>query len=255
MRRLPAAAWSVLAGSGRLRAELAVVLIPTLALTLAAGRSGGIGALLALGAWAVLAAASLLLLGVQRGHPRGGSLGPDNVATLARGLAAPALALSFRADPTGALALGLLAGGLVTDVLDGRLARRLGPTPMGRLADPLADTAFFVSGAIALAGAGRAPGWLLAVVAARYLVPVVGVAWATMALGRRVEVGHTRWGQASTAWTGAALALGAILPPGRSGALLAACYLAVPALAVPAVLVAATRSGALRGDVKSSLMV
>ncbi len=115
------------------------------------------------------------------GEPRA-ALSAADALTLARGALAP---FAAAAPPSAPLFLSLLAFGGASDLLDGRLARRAGPTRFGRDFDTLADLAF--RGA-AVHGARRAA-WLDAsaarALAARQLLLVSGAAWHWLARSQR----------------------------------------------------------------------
>lgn len=60
-----------------------------------------------------------------------------------------------------ALTFGLLLAALVTDWLDGPLARRAGGTRLGKVLDPLGDSVLAFIPQIVLVNVGREPLWLL----------------------------------------------------------------------------------------------
>src|SRR3712207_8601039 len=64
--------------------------------------------------------------------------------------------LLARAD---GLAVAFFVLAAATDFLDGRLARRAGPTRLGRILDPLADRLMLSSVAVVLAVRGLLPAW------------------------------------------------------------------------------------------------
>lgn len=98
----------------------------------------------------------------------------------------------------------------VTDFLDGQLARRAGPTRLGRILDPLADRLMLSSVAVVLAIRGLLPVWAVAVLVGRDLLTLVG----TLILGSRIRV--NRVGKAATAFLMVAVAL-VVLSPGTLG--------------------------------------
>src|ERR687885_2557389 len=57
------------------------------------------------------------------------------------------------------LAAALFVLAALTDFLDGRLARRVGPTRLGRILDPVADRLMLSSVAVLLALRGLLPAW------------------------------------------------------------------------------------------------
>ena len=86
------------------------------------------------------------------GEPRE-RLSPADALTLARLWLVPLLSA---AESERGLFMGLVAFGGASDLADGRLARRFGPTRLGRDLDTVADISFF---ATAVSAATRA-GWL-----------------------------------------------------------------------------------------------
>lgn len=124
--------------------------------------------------------------------------GVANQVSLARAhLAAPALAYALAPGGLGLLAVVLAVAGL-SDLVDGTIARRLDrPTALGGGLDPVLDGLLFGAVAVGLAAGGILPGWLAAVILARYLVPAL-VALALLTTNRRPELRHTVSGQIST---------------------------------------------------------
>lgn len=98
----------------------------------------------------------------------------------------------------------------VTDFLDGRLARRAGPTRLGRILDPLADRLMLSSVAVVLAIRGLLPAWAVAILVGRDLLTLVG----SLLLGSRIRV--NRVGKAATALLMVAVAL-VVVSPGTIG--------------------------------------
>lgn len=117
------------------------------------------------------------------------------------------LLLLGRADLTAA-AVFLLAA--VTDFLDGRLARRAGPTRLGRILDPLADRLMLSSVAVVLAVRGLLPIWAVAILVGRDLLTLVG----GLLLGNRIRV--NRVGKAATALLMVAVVF-VVVSPGTFG--------------------------------------
>src|ERR671921_2856789 len=112
--------------------------------------------------------------------------------------------LLARSD-TLAAALFVLAA--ATDFLDGRIARRAGPTRLGRILDPVADRLMLSSVAVVLAVRGLLPAWAVAILVGRDLLTLVGV----FVVGSKVRV--NRVGKAATAGLVGAIAL-VVLRPG-----------------------------------------
>src|SRR3712207_8393802 len=61
-----------------------------------------------------------------------------------------------------------------TDFLDGRLARRAGPTRLGRILDPVADRLMLSSVAVGLAPRGLLAVWAVAIFVGRDLLALLG---------------------------------------------------------------------------------
>jgi cardiolipin synthase len=115
-----------------------------------------------------------------------------NALSLARLFMVPvvvALVLA-RAD---ALAAAFFVLAAVTDFLDGRLARRAGPTRLGQILDPLADRLMLSSVAVVLAIRGLLPVWAVAILVGRDLLALVG----SLVMGGKIRVNWA--GKAATA--------------------------------------------------------
>ena len=106
--------------------------------------------------------------------------------------------LLARADELAA-ALFVLAA--VTDFLDGKLARRSGPTRLGQILDPVADRLMLSSVAVVLAVRGLLPAWAVAILVGRDLLALLG----SVAVGSKIRV--NRVGKAATAVLMVAIAL------------------------------------------------
>jgi CDP-diacylglycerol--glycerol-3-phosphate 3-phosphatidyltransferase len=102
-------------------------------------------------------------------------------------LTAPIIALLYADGRTaGWWALALFLFAMLTDVFDGRLARRQPDrSPLGNYLDPVADKVLLLSLFICLAAEGVVPAWMVAVLAAREFV-VNGVRAAGAVQGRVV---------------------------------------------------------------------
>jgi cardiolipin synthase len=135
-----------------------------------------------------------------------------NALSLARLFMVPvvvALVLA-RADALGATFFVLAA---VTDFLDGRLARRAGPTRLGQILDPLADRLMLSSVAVVLAIRGLLPVWAVAILVGRDLLALVG----SLVVGGKIRV--NRVGKAATAVLMGAVVL-IVVSPGVVGKIL-----------------------------------
>jgi cardiolipin synthase len=126
--------------------------------------------------------------------------GLANQVSLARAyLAAPALVYALVPGRLGLLAVVLAVAGL-TDLVDGTIARRFDrPSTLGGGLDPVVDGVLLGAVAIGLAVGGTIPGWLAAVIVARYLLPAVVGLVLISTQSRRPELRHTVSGQISTA--------------------------------------------------------
>lgn len=92
-----------------------------------------------------------------------------NALTLLRLLAAPALVLAILGGQTRAAAL-LVALAVVTDLADGRVARRFGEaTRLGGLLDHAVDATFVTAGSAALAWLGALPAALPPLIALAFV--------------------------------------------------------------------------------------
>ena len=96
------------------------------------------------------------------------------------------------------LALALFAVAAVTDVLDGAAARRLGAaTRFGAVLDPIADKCLLSGVFLALAAAGSAPWWLVAIIFGRDIYILLGAAAALRFTSLR-KFPPSVWGKLST---------------------------------------------------------
>jgi len=157
-------------------------------------------------------------------------LTPANLVSLSR----IPLALVFAAFPGVAVRLAVLAGAAATDLLDGWLARRLGPSRLGAWMDPVSDKIFMFTAFAVLAVTG-ALAWIeVAGVLLRDVLAPLGYLGSVVARrpfavparfgGKAVTVGQTltllAWLLDSPllrplAWATAAMALYAIADYGR----------------------------------------
>jgi cardiolipin synthase (CMP-forming) len=108
------------------------------------------------------------------------------------------------------LAAALFVLAALTDFLDGRLARRAGPTRLGRILDPVADRLMLSSVAVVLAIRDLLPAWVVAILVARDLLALVG----SLVVGSKIRV--NRVGKAATAVLMVAVAL-VVISPGNLG--------------------------------------
>ncbi|MEN8183150.1 MAG: CDP-alcohol phosphatidyltransferase family protein [Myxococcota bacterium] len=105
--------------------------------------------------------------------PRPAWLSRANALTMARAASAPLLVLAILRDAP-LVAAGLFALAVVTDLADGRVARRYGEaTRLGALLDHATDALFVSAGLGALAHQGVVPGalpWLVAAAFGQYVL-------------------------------------------------------------------------------------
>ena len=108
-------------------------------------------------------------------------LTPANLLTLGRIAATPPFLWQLARHPVAWITLAMWAALCVTDLLDGKLARRHGATRSGAFLDPLADKVL-VLGALAVLAASSRIWWLPALlIAARE----VAMSWYRSWIGRR----------------------------------------------------------------------
>lgn len=139
-----------------------------------------------------------------------------NAVTFARLCAVPAIVwLVLHDDDAAAFWLFLAAG--LSDALDGWLARRSGPTPVGAMLDPAADKLLLVALYVTLAAERVLPDWLAILVVFRDILIVGGLAVLRLT-GQVVAIRPSRLSKANTALqivgVGAALAEAASGWPG-----------------------------------------
>lgn len=121
-----------------------------------------------------------------------------NLLTGLRLACAPALALLLLNGADRA-ALGIFAFAGFSDAADGFLAKRFGlATPFGRFLDPAADKLLMLAAFLALTMLGFTPAWLAALVIARDIAIVAGIALAHV-LGLPLRVAPLVIGKLSTA--------------------------------------------------------
>ena len=124
-------------------------------------------------------------------------LNAANLLTFLRFVLVPFVILAIL-DGRHTLAPALFAVAALTDVLDGAVARRLRlATPAGAWLDPVADKCLISGVFLALAAAGAAPWWLVAIVFGRDFYILAGVA-IVMLLTPVRKFPPSIWGKAST---------------------------------------------------------
>ena len=93
-----------------------------------------------------------------------------------------------------------------TDFLDGRIARRAGPTWLGRILDPVADRLMLSSVAVVLAVRDLLPAWAVVILVGRDLLALAG----SLVVANKIRV--NRVGKAATVVLMGAVALIVIIP-------------------------------------------
>jgi CDP-diacylglycerol--glycerol-3-phosphate 3-phosphatidyltransferase len=96
-----------------------------------------------------------------------------NLLTILRILAAPVFLVFLLSNSLGnhTVALSIFMGAIVTDLLDGYLARRLDcVTDFGKVMDPLADKVIVVTALVSFASLGAVPLWMVLAIVGRELV-------------------------------------------------------------------------------------
>jgi cardiolipin synthase len=105
-----------------------------------------------------------------------------------------------------ALAAAFFVLAAATDFLDGRIARRAGPTRLGRILDPVADRLMLSSVAVVLAVRDLLPAWAVAILVGRDLLTLAG----SLVVGSKIRV--NRVGKAATAVLMGAVVLVVVIP-------------------------------------------
>ena len=108
------------------------------------------------------------------------------------------------------LAAALFVLAALTDFLDGRIARRAGPTRLGRILDPVADRLMLSSVAVVLAMRGLLPAWAVAILVGRDLLTLIG----SLMVKNKIRVNKV--GKAATAVLMVAVAF-VVISPGKIG--------------------------------------
>ena len=133
-------------------------------------------------------------------------LGWPNALSLLRGATVPAMLVLADAGAHG-LAVVVLAIGAATDVLDGYVARRIGPlSRLGVIMDAVVDITWYTAAFVAFTRAGLLPRWILGLVMTRYALLLSGAAVLYLR-HTRLEIRPTRFGKA----TGALISIGLFL--------------------------------------------
>jgi phosphatidylglycerophosphate synthase len=107
------------------------------------------------------------------------------------------LAAAFLLVAAPAWRLAIVAAAALSDFLDGRLARRLGPSRVGVVLDPVADKLFMLAAFLAVAHQNLLTWWEIALVLSRDIVAALA-AGAVWVLGRPLTLPARAGGKAVT---------------------------------------------------------
>lgn len=125
-------------------------------------------------------------------------VGIANTLTWLRGLGASYLLgrlVAGLTTPSG-LALAIFLGGIITDILDGQIARWTGTqTRLGQIADAEADFCLYLALTIILLQNGVLALWVGCVMLLRFLLPLTAAVLSYIALAEPVRFGSTWWGK------------------------------------------------------------
>lgn len=141
------------------------------------------------------------------------TLNPANLLTALRVALVPVILWLLVADTpaTRWWAFGIFVFAAVTDTVDGWAARRWqAVTPLGQLADPIADKLLIVGSLASLAAVGELPWWAVLVIVAREIA--VTLLRATLVLRQRLVMPASLWGKVKT--VSQVVAVAAFLLPG-----------------------------------------
>lgn len=158
-------------------------------------------------------------------------LGLPTTLTLMRGVLANLLLahLFSGVTPASSLPLGAFLLGILTDTLDGHIARRThSQTRLGGYLDSEADLALYSSVSLCAWLAGLLPAWVAAVMLLRFVAPLLGAVLSYFVAIRQVDLTHTVWGR-SAGIAQAALLITVLAPPAIAR-VLAPIYLPLLAL-------------------------
>jgi phosphatidylglycerophosphate synthase len=125
-------------------------------------------------------------------------IGVANTLTWLRALGASYLLARFVSGLTIAsgLALVIFLAGILTDILDGQIARYTATqTKLGQVADAEADFSLYLALTIILLHNGVLPLWVGCVMLLRFIIPLVAVLFSYLAFAHPVHVSSTRLGK------------------------------------------------------------
>jgi len=126
------------------------------------------------------------------------TVGIANALTMLRGLCAGYLLgrlVGGLMTPSG-LALGIFIVGVVTDILDGQVARCTGTqSKLGQIADGETDFCLYLALTLILIQNGVLPLWVGLLMLLRFIVPLQAALLSYFWLAKPVRFGSTRWGK------------------------------------------------------------
>lgn len=126
------------------------------------------------------------------------TVGLANALTMMRGLCAGYLLARLVGGlmtPSG-LALGVFIVGVITDILDGQVARRTGTqSKLGQIADGETDFCLYLALTLILIQNGALPLWVGLLMLLRFIVPLLAALLSYFWLAKPVRFGSTRWGK------------------------------------------------------------
>jgi phosphatidylglycerophosphate synthase len=125
-------------------------------------------------------------------------IGAANICTQLRGLGASFLLcrLIGRVTTPTEVALLIYLGGIITDILDGQIARRTHTwSKLGQITDSEADFCLNLAITVILMQHGILPLWLGIVLLLRFLIPLFAVLTSYFLLAHPVRFGSTIWGK------------------------------------------------------------
>jgi cardiolipin synthase len=121
-----------------------------------------------------------------------------NTLTLLRLIAVPIFAVLLLGG-RNAEALGIFVAAGVTDALDGAIARLTNTkTTLGSYLDPTADKLLLLTAFLALGAARQVPAWLVAIVASRDVVVVLGYVLLFVMTSQAMEIRPSLFGKLAT---------------------------------------------------------
>ena len=125
-------------------------------------------------------------------------IGTANICTQLRGLGASFLLCRLIGGVTTSTGMALLIylGGIITDILDGQIARRTyTQSKLGQITDSEADFCLYLALTIILLQHGVLPSWLGIVMLLRFLIPFLAALASYFLFAHPVRFGSTIWGK------------------------------------------------------------